>query len=277
MSARRHSRAGFTLIELLVVLSILSVLITLILPAVQAARETARRASCSNNLMQLGVAAQNYETSHEVLPPGSINLVSPVKNTPSGYHMSWVAQILPYLEQKNVFNHMNFLNGAYSGENSTARAITLNVLICPSGSVGGGRRGDAAPSNYAACHHYIEDPIAIDNLGAFFLNSKVRLDDIPDGASNTIYFGEKRHDADLGWMSETRATLRNTGAMVNIAILPSQSNPDPVGGYSSFHSGGVNVCFGDGSVRFLENKISPVVYQRLGNRQDGEMVSKRTF
>jgi prepilin-type N-terminal cleavage/methylation domain-containing protein/prepilin-type processing-associated H-X9-DG protein len=278
MRTNRHSRAAFTLIELLVVISVISVLAALILPAIQAARAAGRRAQCANHLMQLGIAVQNYEAAHEVLPPGSINRVSPINNKPSGYHMSWVAQILPYLEQTNVYNRMNFLSGAYADENSTARAITLDTLLCPSDS-GAGRSGpdEGRASSYAACHHHLEAAIATDNSGVFFLNSKVRLDDVLDGASNTIFLGEKRADPDLGWMSGTRATLRNTGTVVNGAALPSQSNPDPVGGYSSFHPGGANICFGDGSVRFIKGTIGPAVYQRLGNRQDGELVSKDAY
>jgi prepilin-type N-terminal cleavage/methylation domain-containing protein/prepilin-type processing-associated H-X9-DG protein len=277
MRVSSRIRAGFTLIELLVVIAIIGVLIALLLPAVQAAREAARRSQCCNNLMQLGIAVQNYEAAHEVLPPGSVNLTSPIKNTPTGFHMSWVAQILPYIEQKNVYNHMNFKAGAYAEENSTARTINLGVMLCPSDPSSGAGSDEAAQSSYAGCHHHLEAAIADDNLGTFFLNSKVRFEDIPDGTSNTIFIGEKRGDADLGWMSGTRATLRNTGTLLNGVTLPSQSNPDPVGSYSSLHPGGANVCFGDGSVRFLKSTISPTIFQCLGNRKDGEMVSRDTF
>ena len=88
--------SGFTLIELLVVIAIIAVLIALLLPAVQAAREAARRAQCVNNLMQLGIAMQNYESSHEMLPPGVVNLTGPILDQPKGYHFGWLVQILPY-------------------------------------------------------------------------------------------------------------------------------------------------------------------------------------
>src|SRR5437879_7893863 len=101
---RRRTRGlgGFTLIELLVVISIIAVLIALLLPAVQAAREAARRTQCVNNLMQIGIAARNYEAAHEVLPAGVVNPTGPIVNKPNGYHFSWVTQLLPYLEQNNV-------------------------------------------------------------------------------------------------------------------------------------------------------------------------------
>ncbi|MGH7140958.1 MAG: DUF1559 domain-containing protein, partial [Pirellulales bacterium] len=98
----KGSRRGFTLVELLVVIAIIGILIALLLPAVQAARETARRHSCMNNLCQLIIATQNYAAAHGVLPPGSIEAAGPVRNQPVGYHISWVAQILPFIEQGNV-------------------------------------------------------------------------------------------------------------------------------------------------------------------------------
>ncbi len=92
MSDNFRRRTAFTLIELLVVIAIISVLIALLLPAVQAAREAARRVQCVNNLMQLGIALHNYESSYEVLPPGSVNPTGPILNVPKGYHFSWMVQ-----------------------------------------------------------------------------------------------------------------------------------------------------------------------------------------
>ena len=90
---------GFTLVELLVVITIIGILIAMLLPAVQAVREAARRAQCLNNLTQLGIALQNYESAHGVLPPGTIDKQGPIHNGPQGYHMSWMVQLLPYVEE----------------------------------------------------------------------------------------------------------------------------------------------------------------------------------
>src|SRR6188472_1426796 len=114
---RAQVRRGFTLIELLVVIAIISVLIALLLPAVQAAREAARRAQCCNNLMQMGLAVQSYESSHEMLPPGVVNETGPVLNVPKGYGFGWMTQILPYFEMKNVYNHFNLKVGLYEAPN----------------------------------------------------------------------------------------------------------------------------------------------------------------
>jgi prepilin-type N-terminal cleavage/methylation domain-containing protein/prepilin-type processing-associated H-X9-DG protein len=283
--------AGFTLIELLVVIAIIAVLIALLLPAVQAAREAARRAQCVNNLVQLAVATQNYESSHEMLPPGVVNANGPISNVAKGYHVSWVVQVLPYLEQANAFKKINFRTGVYDGVNSTVRAYVMNSMLCPSDG-GATVANGAASNNYAACHNDVEAPIDKTNKGVFYLNSNTRYEDVSDGSSFTIFFGEKLRSAgDLGWMSGTNATLRNAGTPVNgknafsVMVLPEDEEDKPVveeepsdanlkvGGFGSRHPGGANFAFGDGSVKFLKSSISLRVFRRLGNRADGELVS----
>ncbi len=302
MSRPSRARRGFTLIELLVVIAIIAVLIALLLPAVQAAREAARRAQCVNNLMQLSIAVQNYESSNEVLPPGVVNATGPVLSLPKGYHFGWMAQILPYVEQKNTYGKLNFSVGVYDGSNQSARQNSIRTFLCPSDPGGRGAVGGlpAGSSSYAGCHHHVEAPIAANNLGCFFLNSAVRYEDISDGSAYTVFLGEKRlSGADLGWASGTRSTLRNTGKTPNavdpIALslmaevppddeaapaAPAAGNPalaSYVGGFSGSHPGGVNVAFGDGSVRFVKNSISASVWQALGNRADGEMIDDNSF
>src|SRR5262245_36130470 len=122
---RKRRMTGFTLIELLVVIAIIGVLIALLLPAVQAAREAERRLQCTNNLMQLAIAVSNYESSHEALPPGVVDVSGPVLNQPKGYHFSWIAQLLPFMEQRNIFNNLNFAVGVYARENITCRGVAI--------------------------------------------------------------------------------------------------------------------------------------------------------
>ena len=302
----RHDSRGFTLVELLVVIAIIGILIALLLPAVQAAREGARRMQCSANLMQLGIALRNYESAHEMLPPGVVNETGPIINKPQGYHMSWTVQLLPYIEQGVTFRHIDFSKGVYGKENRPVAKLNLSALRCPSD--GGGWESGAV--NYAGCHHDVEAPIDADNHGTFFLNSSLRSREIPDGASNTIFLGEKRIDGrDLCWMSGTRTTLRNTGTPINdtpfdkargtqdweslvwdqqrqeyveVKQEPIKEEQKPetpeqkasrliVGGFGSCHPSVSNFLLGDGSVRAISELIDTQVYQQMGHRADGKL------
>jgi len=290
--SKSHCR-GFTLVELLVVIAIIGILIALLLPAVQAAREAARRIQCTNNLAQLGLALQNYDAAHEALPPGVVNADGPIRSTPQGYHMSWLVQLLPYIEEQVTFKHVDFAVGAYDKKNDPVLKTEVHVFACPSDA----RRYSAAErwaSNYAGCHHDVEAPIDADNHGVFFLNSHVHSRDISDGAIHTLFVGEKIVDGDdLGWMSGTRATLRNTGTMINATpvrdasgeyeevrgadpTLPQGIEPDLfVGGFGSWHPGGANFSLGDGSVRFMSETLDPGIFQQLGHRADGKLLQQR--
>jgi len=293
-------RRAFTLIELLVVIAIIAVLIALLLPAVQSAREAARRAQCCNNVMQLGLTIINYESSHERLPPGVVNDTGPVLDLPKGYHFGWLTQILPYCEQRNLYNHFNFTLGLYELQNFTTRTTLSRSFLCPSDPGPNRGAGLIAMTSYVGIHNDAEAPIAANNKGVFFLNSSIRYEDITDGTSQTIFVGEKLNDGlDLGWASGTRASLRNTGSTINSTgklsgtVLGSRGLPGAdagndesevapgtptfVGGLSSRHPGGANFAFGDGSVRFLKNSISPGVLNLLASRADGEIVSSDQF
>jgi prepilin-type N-terminal cleavage/methylation domain-containing protein/prepilin-type processing-associated H-X9-DG protein len=207
----RCSTRGFTLVELLVVIAIIGILVSLLLPAIQASRESARRASCTNNLRQLIVAVHDYEMAHEHLPAGTVNPRGPIQNLPNGHHISWIARILPYIEEGVLYEHLDLTLSAYHQKNDLARQTGLRLLICPSSPT-----DDWPYSNYAGCHHDREAPIDTDNAGVLFLNSRITREDLKDGAAYTLFLGEKLVDSfDLGWLSGTSATLRNTGTQLN--------------------------------------------------------------
>ncbi|MEQ1826482.1 MAG: DUF1559 domain-containing protein [Pirellula sp.] len=291
-----RARDAFTLVELLVVIAIIGILVGLLLPAVQAAREAARRCMCSNNIGQIGLAVHHFEFNREYLPAGVTHDVGPIRNVPIGQHLSWTVSLLPYLEQHNVYEKIDRKLGAYAPENLEASSTTLPTFLCPSNSFFP-QSDTYGVTHFAGCHHDIEAPIDSNNNGILFLNSRLRYSEILDGGSNTILIGEKLVDDDeLGWISGTRATLRNTGSFDQPARTPRRStletneemppsDPDVdvdssaielaellrVGGFGSYHTGGANFVFADGSVRFLSLNIDQELYQNLGNRKDGQI------
>jgi prepilin-type N-terminal cleavage/methylation domain-containing protein/prepilin-type processing-associated H-X9-DG protein len=273
---------GFTLVELLVVIAIIGILVAMLLPAVQATRETARRTSCLNHIMQLGLAVHNYEFSTERLPAGVLNPTGPIRSETEGQHVSWIVQILPYIEQPNAYRLFDQQAGAYAIENEPVRKLPLRLLMCPS-LPGHEMNADdtAALGTYAGCHNATEGPIDKDNNGLLFLNSQLRYTDILDGSSQTLLLGEMLpRETSLGWVSGTRATLRNTGRYETYhqRLLPTgpkpieEPNPLQVGGFGSSHPGIANFAFADGSTRSLSEDIDVQVLQQLGNRADGKLL-----
>ncbi len=189
---RSHKR-GFTLIELLVVIAIIAVLISLLLPAVQSAREAARRAQCTNNLKQLGIAIHNYESSYGALPAARF-----------GYPYLWssLASLLSYIEASNMYNAINFnfyasVNQLPVPQNTTAESMVVAGFLCPSDGV---QRIDPnwGSTNYLACagtgtinkgsFNVLANAPLPD--GPFYNTSAIRFSGIPDGLSSTVAFGE---------------------------------------------------------------------------------------
>jgi prepilin-type N-terminal cleavage/methylation domain-containing protein/prepilin-type processing-associated H-X9-DG protein len=194
---------GFTLIELLVVIAIIAVLISLLLPAVQSAREAARRSQCINNLKQLGLAMHNYNDVNNVLPLGRTLQVGSYKP------FSQFARILGYMEQKNIFDSINFNLGSYDIQNVTASSITVQSFLCPSDTLTVTPLGLVAPGFKSAPISYranegtsvamwygaddtanVNNNIVIPPNGLFFSSQAINLATITDGTSNTAAFSE---------------------------------------------------------------------------------------
>jgi len=215
MQRTSHSRRrGFTLVELLVVIAIIGILVALLLPAIQATREAARRIQCSNNLVQIILAVHNYEMASGFYPAGTQEPAGPIVNAapPLGYHHNWISEVLPYMEQRNAYDLLDRSASIYAPSNAAVAKAMPKFLRCPSNAAGSWQ---PIPC-YAGVHHDKEAPIDAKDNGTFFLNSRVTYDDVKDGSSHTFFIGEKLPDAwDQHWLSGTRATLRNTGTPMN--------------------------------------------------------------
>lgn len=236
---RPHSHCvarGFTLIEMLVCIAIIAVLIALLLPAVQAAREAARRSQCKNNLFELGIALHNYHDAHRTFPPGYVSAVGS-SGQDLGPGWGWAAMLLPFVEQSNIWHQISFDQPARSPVNSTATNQVIELFLCPSDwSPGPGVRY----GNYVGCFgrgSVVAFPDRGD--GVFFRNSRIRMRDIEDGPM-TILLGERAElngVADwAGIFDEQVFTTKNATAAQyssNRARVLGHTGPVPMGAANS--------------------------------------------
>lgn len=302
LQQRRHR--GFTLIELLVVIAIIAILVSLLLPAVQQAREAARRTQCKNNLKQLGLALHNYHDVHRAFPSGWIAVDNGVQSAHDGLNgAGWGTMILPYIEQAPLYN----LFDANLAIHDPANIVFINNVLpawqCPSdpkpdkwqieeeGSPGtvlaelptANYIGNFGTEELDGCENSPGTaPVAANGQcrgnGIFYHNSKVRIRDITDGTTNTFMVGERRTNTALGWYS-TWPGMVAEGEEAFQRILGSADHVpnDPVAhldDFSSNHTGGSQFMLGDGSVRFVSENIDHGLYQSLATIQGGEVIGE---
>jgi prepilin-type processing-associated H-X9-DG protein len=293
-SSTSHRRIASSLIELLVVIAIIAILMGLLLSAVQQARAAAARASCSNNVRQLGLALHQYHNAHHQFPPGC----SYREGRDPYPHMGWATRLLPYLEQERLWQ---VTVEAYGKERffevvppHLGLAAVLPVLTCPSD----GRLTVAADFGpFSAAGGSYLGVEGIDHLargGTLFLDSQVRLAEIKDGTSNTLLVGERPPNAqrNYGWWYAGWGQARNGSAEmilgVNEVKVTKEFPQCPRGPYRygpgrldddcdtfhfwSLHPGGAHFLFADGSVRFLTYGAEPIL-PALSTRAGGEVVT----
>jgi prepilin-type N-terminal cleavage/methylation domain-containing protein/prepilin-type processing-associated H-X9-DG protein len=354
-----RSRRAFTLIELLVVIAIIAVLIALLLPAVQAAREAARRAQCTNNLKQLGLASLNYESSNGTFQPSNIMLEGSYPTVAWTNNWSAQAKALPYSEGGAAYNAMNFTVKDSQPQNTTVCGLLIKMFVCPSdGNAQSFNDGGTVfgSTNYGPndgdwyIFSWPDTPTSqigsgagTPSRGAFAVNQARRIADFSDGTSNTVLFGEVKtfqprikcatlfssipnttaasfpapnasppsqyqscgtpddkfhsrwsnggvyHDGfSTAWPPNTvtttivpagtKFTFRGnvSGAIDTDIISANENDGGPT--YAAFtsrsyHPGGVNAGFADGSVHFLKSSINGLTWRALGTVQGGEVIS----
>lgn len=303
-----RSRKGFTLVELLVVIAIIGILIALLLPAVQAAREAARRSQCSNNLKQIGLALHNYHDTFKFFPIGNVVRLRDMY----GDGWTWHARILPFLEQGSLYDQVSDVIGTDSGNYNSAkqslagRDTVLTVFQCPShpqGTIntGNGKYGYQISTYNGVCGTTTFNDDQLDDAtdvgykgnGMFFMNSKVRIADVLDGTTNTFLVAEVEDDFLDGTTlpgSDRKYCFaedsdNNPPTDISEYLIGMESN-DPInknttdangftndGEYAgSYHPGGAQFLLTDGSVRFVSETINMTTYQALATRGGRETV-----
>jgi prepilin-type N-terminal cleavage/methylation domain-containing protein/prepilin-type processing-associated H-X9-DG protein len=298
-------RRGFTLLEVLVVIAILSMLAAMLLPAIQAARESARRIQCRNNLKQMGLALHEYHESVGAFPMG---YVSPTQSAPlyTSPGWGWAALILSHLDQRPLYDSANFSLPIEMAENQTVRTTAVGVYVCPSDtavgtyvalSEGGGPVANVHTNSYAAC---FGSGLEIDEFpdsgnGIFTRNQSTRIADIRDGTSQTIAIGERGAclvmtpwagapvNAISQFSNDTRlltyGTIGHGGELVLARAMWTGPNAPGTGtaDFYSPHANGIHFLFADGSVQMVKGTVNLSVYRALCTRDGGELIEAGSY
>ena len=295
MNASQRIPRGFTLVELLVVIAIIGILIALLLPAVQAAREAARRLECTNNLKQLGLATHTYHDTHKCLP---MNIVSDENPQSSGF--SWITMALPFFEQGTLYDQFDFnvsLIDSASSKNRDMINTPIATLLCPSDPTprvrddlstwwcwpvcapGSHGQGPAAVTCYMGFQgeDFTLPPDPPDGLFERTPTTPIRFRDILDGTSNVLAIGERSpsYSSWCAWAGVNGVWICTEFGINEIRGLypvpPGQLRyvDGPAYGAVRLHPGGINATFADGSVHFLADTMNVEVYRQMSRHRDG--------
>ena len=310
MSLTHHRRSAFTLVELLVVIAIIGILVALLLPAIQSAREAARRTQCNNHMKQIALALHNYHDTLKRLPFATVcNINGGAPGMSTNARQSWYHMILPFVEQSAYYEEIvpRIQAQQFPGGWPEATVIVAGFM-CPSDPVGPKTTQQGFHGNYVPCHgsSHTGSGAGVTN-GMFYPRSKTRMRDVTDGTSNTVMLGEIRLQADsiaaegpgnvvCGGTHDLRGRYHNT-YHGNATFTTMRAPNTPVGDRTqycngtskvpcrecannngeihtrSWHAGGVQVSLADASVRFISDSINQSVFQALGTMSGGEAVN----
>ena len=305
----RPNRGGFTLIELLVVIAIIGILVGLLLPAVQAAREAARRMSCSNNLKQLVLGIHNYESAFKQLPPGYLHKPGPPGPLHAANHMgfAWGSMILPQIEQPGLFDQFDFTRPVFDDANLIARETSIATFLCPSDTYSEDSyvvRDDTVVPNerYSAASYAANwgpstatvnlDDTPLASEGVFYRNSHTKFRDILDGLANTLALGERTNGPlpvstpspgghsqfETAWSAAVREVTDLADDHGHMVLFETQFRPNQLDGddkgLSAPHVGLCQFAICDGSVRAITAQIDEDVYNALATRRGKEVIEE---
>ncbi|MCI0334738.1 MAG: DUF1559 domain-containing protein [Planctomycetes bacterium] len=294
----KFERRGFTIVELLVVIAIIGVLVALLLPAIQAARESARKSSCRNNLHQVGVAMHNYESAFGRLPPG-YKYAAGSQGNALGH--SWTDMLLPFMELQSMYDAINFKKPIYDPVNAAVRQQHIDTLLCPTDDVSPTGFVEMGDERYAmACYVANFGTPDLDEdqeqrlgptgrpWGPFYRNSKTKLADITDGTGKTLMVGERQngpfrtagsHDVhfeyETTWAGAVRDIGDNTDDHGHMVLFQTGHTPNHAASddrdVSASHSGEALFLSCDGSVHSISEDIDETLYFALGTMNGGEI------
>jgi prepilin-type N-terminal cleavage/methylation domain-containing protein len=295
---RFRATGGFTLVELLVVIAIIGVLVALLLPAVQAAREASRRSACTNNLKQIGLAIANYQLAIKKFPPSSTDSLKnamdfSIDDSGEKRH-SWASYILPHLELPALADSINRSLHALVGSNELAAATVVPVYRCPTYSgpeFSSSYRYEQLQRKCAIGNYLALGATTVGNLWGVNLNpdgviipgGKITPKDVTDGLSHTVLIVETREEVFAAWAdgltAATCALVFHASRyptyardQVSLNFAPYFDYQPPVSwGPSSMHTGGAFHLFGDGSVRFIRDEVTKAAYLAITTREGGEV------
>jgi prepilin-type N-terminal cleavage/methylation domain-containing protein/prepilin-type processing-associated H-X9-DG protein len=299
-------RRAFSLVELLVVISIIGVLIALLLPAIQAAREAARLSSCKNNLRQLALGLHGYESAIGKLPSGYEYAANPDGNA-RGY--SWSARLLPYIEQRALYDRISFAKPVFDVANAAARQQHIQLLLCPTDDVSPAGFVEMGDERYAmACYvaNFGTPDLDEDQAqqrgeanslgpfhgawGPFYRNSSTRLREITDGLSQTLMIGERQNGPfrlegahgphfayETTWAGAVRDIDEPTDDHGHMALFQTGHTPNALESddrdVSASHDGVAQFLMCDGSVHAVSENVDLEVYRALGTMNQAEITA----